>query len=418
MADLPNSIVKELRECGPLDVKQLMDKLGRPRKDINRMLYDMEKRKIIEQVDNDGRKGPPPWQLRQDHVTPVVPSNAGLTLETHEQPKLIPAESSLINSPSGSSTSVSAAVGGSIPSTSVEQDEERRQQVLHVLRESREPISALTIARRLGLTGKRDVNPVLFKLKEEVLVKMIKSDSKPLWQLVGGSANIPTSQTSHMSSGADVATWDRNLLYTLEGSVGEPITLKPVKKNDILNRASQSGSTCNHGNDATNRTNEVPRVPIQESTDDNTPKVKEKAKINPINLSNSAQIQIPEFDQDTLAQPNVNPSTEDELKTEMKMMSLLEAAPVSTVTNNGTKKVKKMAARFPPALSETTPTEQSKILELLTQNTTMSTEQVSIQLGMATRAPAYEMLEKLEHDKKVQRSKVDGINLWSLADDD
>ncbi|CAJ1329191.1 unnamed protein product [Effrenium voratum] len=62
-------------------------------------------------------------------------------------------------------------------------------QILRVLRDAQGPLTALQIGKACGFQGKKDVNPSLYKLQKQGILRFEQQrpNDKPLWWLAGGT---------------------------------------------------------------------------------------------------------------------------------------------------------------------------------------------------------------------------------------
>lgn len=293
--DIREKIIRVLRDADnrPMKALEIANKLNRKensrlKKEINRVISSM---KEVERVDYNEQ--PPRWHLKTEYFTPTVPSQANSQTSSYPNSSVHPQKTEKYI-PHGLPTleSASSPPPPSVTDIGVQGEMSREQKVLETLRKSDSPLSALTIAKDIGQKSRRDVNPLLYKLKNEGLVEIVKSpsDNKPLWRATGPlhvrslpSMSAGATDDHHMTLGSASAgilspsagdhhhtsaeSGDRGL-YTRTDSAGGAITFTPVAGLATVETPRQASSHIN----GSSFLNEVQvQTPIEESSHQNTP---------------------------------------------------------------------------------------------------------------------------------------------------
>ena len=100
---------------------------------------------------------------------------------------------------------------------------------LEALRNSHSPLKALGVAKAIGKTTAKDVNPTLYGLEKKGLVCRHLDGQTPMWRIAGSS---PASATPPIP-----ATWNDAPLYTRRDSGNGEVTFSPVRRDDVLNQS-------------------------------------------------------------------------------------------------------------------------------------------------------------------------------------
>ena len=192
-------IIRVLRDVdnSPMKALDIANKLATNRKDISRLKKDINrvifKMKEVEKADHN--ETPPRWRLKTEYIASRVltaPSQANNQSSSYPNSSVQPQKMEKYvphDLPTLECTATPPPPSVTEHSVDSQGEMSREQKVLETLTRSNSPLSALMIAQQIGLLGKRDVNPILFKLKEEGLVENVtsRSDNKPLWRATGPS---------------------------------------------------------------------------------------------------------------------------------------------------------------------------------------------------------------------------------------
>ena len=333
-------IIRVLRDAdnSPMKALDIANKLATNRKDISRLKKDINrvifKMKEVEKADHN--ETPPRWRLKTEYIASRVltaPSQANNQSSSYPNSSVQPQKMEKYvphDLPTLECTATPPPPSVTEHSVDSQGEMSREQKVLETLTRSNSPLSALMIAQQIGLLGKRDVNPILFKLKEEGLVENVtsRSDNKPLWRATGPShvRSLPNMDTivrddQHTALGSSSAELlspavgghhhtseggDREL-FTRTDSAGGAITFTPVGRPAGLAAVEtprQASSSISH----TSLLSEV-IVPIEESS-------RQKTQVPaPIQEGYSPQqvsqpIQVSNDDRATLLDPQLDPQLE------------------------------------------------------------------------------------------------------------
>ena len=215
------STLKRLRRpCTTLD---LAKGLGVKRNEINPLLYELQRQGLIKKVQESN---PPLWDLTEYGNTygsikkgvSTGQSSIGKgrgrgLLSLPQTPSISAQEMHLQTRPDyafgqGKTTSLHAqspfSFQGHSKSPTKQNQNGTQLRIIRVLEGSTKPLTALEVAKSLGLTTRKEVNPDLYDLQKKGVVSMDQALGPPVWTLIRNTDRRSPATNQFLDSECDV----------------------------------------------------------------------------------------------------------------------------------------------------------------------------------------------------------------------
>ena len=233
------NILSVLQTCdGPLTAKEIAQKIGCTKKDVNQVIYKMNG--VVKKPDTQ----PPKWLLakgtekrstKEDSDTekdstelPITPKGSGVGSEADPKGASPNGATPVGLSDQRSSTSVSSSDSSSGSPPGSPTDAELKEKITHILVGSSSPLSAPDISRKLQHPPKHTavVKKILHEMERKGDVKNTSAaGQKPLWIM------------GQMAAVNGQAKLDNKGLYTFENSANGVLQFSPVYAQGLVDHA-------------------------------------------------------------------------------------------------------------------------------------------------------------------------------------
>ena len=184
-----NTLKRQRRPCTTLDLARA---LSMKRQQVNPLLYDLQKQGLINKV---RESNPPMWDLSPEGAIYGCRKSAGRgILGAVRSSPSIGTVNHTQTFGTGMASSDMSHSHTTFPSRGAHTYSTLQQDIINVLERAKTAMTALEVAKGVGLKTRKEVNPDLYALQKMGVVSMDQSKGPPLWTVVKTAASQPRPQ--------------------------------------------------------------------------------------------------------------------------------------------------------------------------------------------------------------------------------